>query len=407
MSSVQEQFNICGSGDFILSAGEYEGPLIINRPCVIDGKMSTLWASSGPVLTIDSPNVVIKNLRVEVTGSSEDTDNPVAIKTSQADTKLIHVDVNGAVIGLLNEAPSWSLPPVLTLGTFAAGKENTFVIDIDAAADAELINGIRDVSIRPLRLAPGKNRITIETSNMRDNTILYGEILVKTAVTRRIYVTGKAQKNAPEHHDVDPIIDSHTISNPVQVDPPHEVIAPNITESNVEYIKRGQRVALRDHQQSIIKVAYEHAGLKKSIEIDSYVFMLQRTGKVLSDSDLVFFGNQESTDHAVKVSSTNEMPIVLVEISKINPSVEKVAVCFSVYGDEPTLNFSLVDSPIIRLFCGDREIYRCKLEDLQLEKTIVAIEIYRYKGEWKLNFVGAGYRNGLRHLCESFGVNIE
>ena len=407
MSNIQKQFNVCGSGDFFLSAGEYEGPLHITRPCIVDGKMATLWAPSGPVLIIDSPNVVIKNLRVEVTGSADNGDALIAIATNQQDTKLIAVDVNGTVSGFQTEAVAWNLPPVVTLGTFAAGKENSFVVELDAATDAELVNGIRDVVIRPMKLAAGKNRLIIETSSMRDNTILYGEILVKTSVTRRIYVTGKAQNGAPEHNDARPVINTPVVSNPVQVDPPHEVIAPRITESNVEYIKRGQRIAIKDHQKSIMKSAYEHSGLKRQVDIDSYVFLLQGSGKVHRDDDLVFFGNQETADHAVKVSSTNDMPIVLVDIAKISSTVEKVSVCFSVYGDDPTQNFSLIESPIIRIFAGDRELYRYKLDDLQLEKTVVAVEVYRYKGEWKLNFVGAGYRAGLKHLCESFGVNIE
>lgn len=407
MSNIQEQFNNSGTGDFSLSAGEYEGPLHITRSCIIDGKMATLWASSGPVLIIDAPNVIIMNLRVEVTGNAESGDALTAITTNHTDTKLLNVDVNGAVTGLQSEAAVWKLPPVVTLGTFAAGKENSFAVELDAATDAEIVNGIRDVVIRPMKLVAGKNRLIIETSSMRDNTILYGEILIKTSVTRRIYVTGKAQNGAPEHNDAEPVINTPVVSNPVQVDPPHEVIAPIITESNVEYIKRGQRIAIEDYQKSILKIAYEHSGLKHQIDIDSYVFLLQGNGKVHSDDDLVFFGNSETADHAVKVSSTNDLPLVLVDIAKIGSPVEKVSVCFSVYGDDPTQNFSLIESPLIRIFTGDRELYRYKLDDLQLEKTVVAVEIYRYKGDWKLNFVGAGYRAGLKHLCESFGVNIE
>ena len=44
---------------------------------------------------------------------------------------------------------------------------------------------------------------------------------------------------------------------------------------------------------------------------------------------------------------------------------------------------------------------------LNLEKTVVALEFYRYKGDWKVQFVGAGYHSGLRTLCESYGVEVE
>ncbi|MBQ3451572.1 MAG: TerD family protein, partial [Selenomonadaceae bacterium] len=34
-------------------------------------------------------------------------------------------------------------------------------------------------------------------------------------------------------------------------------------------------------------------------------------------------------------------------------------------------------------------------------------EIYRHKGEWKFNAVGAGFSGGLKALCEMFGVEVD
>ncbi len=53
MSSIQEEFN-SRAGDFQMTPGEYEGPLTINRPCVVDGGQSTLWAKTGPVLIVEA-----------------------------------------------------------------------------------------------------------------------------------------------------------------------------------------------------------------------------------------------------------------------------------------------------------------------------------------------------------------
>ena len=236
---------------------------------------------------------------------------------------------------------AWNLPAVSTR-YIRSNKENVFSIEIEAAASAELVENIRDVNIQPLKLNPGTNRITIETASMRDNTILYGEILVKTAVIRRIYVIGKAQKDAPELCNCDPVLDNHPIIKPVQIDPPHEVIAPVVTESNVEHIKRGQRISLKDVKQSVIKVAYEQRGTKQTMDIDCYAFELQANEKVRNDSDLIFFGNQESQDRAVRSSSANNLPLLLVELGKLDSSVEKVAVVSPFYGDEPLKTFHLL-----------------------------------------------------------------
>ena len=34
-------------------------------------------------------------------------------------------------------------------------------------------------------------------------------------------------------------------------------------------------------------------------------------------------------------------------------------------------------------------------------------EIYRYKGEWKFNAVGSGFKGGLKSLCLNYGVNLD
>ena len=89
--------------------------------------------------------------------------------------------------------------------------------------------------------------------------------------------------------------------------------------------------------------------------------------------------------------------------------MERLAICYSIYesGEGASPTFAQVQEPLLRIFAGEEEVFRLKLEDLRVEKTLVAVEVYRYKGQWKLNFVGAGYRDGLRRLCESYGVEVE
>ena len=89
--------------------------------------------------------------------------------------------------------------------------------------------------------------------------------------------------------------------------------------------------------------------------------------------------------------------------------MERVAICYSIYEDQKKggQTIAQVQDPLFRVFAGEQEVFRLKLEDLRVEKTLVAAEVYRYKGQWKLNFVGAGYRDGLRRLCESYGIEVE
>ncbi|MCI8864079.1 MAG: hypothetical protein HFG60_02160 [Lachnospiraceae bacterium] len=406
MNNIQEEFNR-QAGNFVMEPGEYKGPLTINRPCTVDGSMSTLWAEAGPVLIVEAEPVTIKDLRVEVTGPGADEESRIAIKAAHPHTALSHVEVNGNLSGFAGEAPSWNLPPVVSLGTFAAETQNTFAFDITAPGEASLDCRIQDVELEPKRLTRGKNRIILKTASMRDNTILYGEILVVTKVARRIYVTGKSQKGALKHQDqpLDPEI--RHLEQTLPVNPPCEAVAPAVEDAGVESIRRGQRVLVEGLQERLIKVVYGHQGIKRPLEIDSYVFMLQDNGKVRKDEDFIFFGNPQSEKGDVKGLDANGMPMVLVELAKTEPWVNKIAICFSIYGDGPGQDFSLVEAPALRVFDGEKERYRFPLSGLEREKTVVALEIYRYKGDWKFNFVGAGYHSGLKRLCESYGVEVE
>lgn len=399
MRSIQEEFNL-SSGDFLLTPGEYQGPLVIRRPCVFDGGQSTLWADKGPVLLIASPGVTIRNLRVEVTGSAGGT----AIQITAPHACLENVEASGNVTGLSGEPEDCRLPPAISLGEFSADQENVFSLELETACRAELLCGLRDVAVFPQELSPGKNHVLIKTGPMRDNTILYGEILVRTSVTRRIYLTGKALIGAPNGRMGLPLPVEYP-SGPAPAVPPPEIVAPAAEYDQIPAIARGQRLPAGELQEGVLKLAYEHQYADPAIEIDGYVFLLKDGGKVRSDQDLIFFGNPDSK--GVQVRSSSGRPLVLVELPKVEAWVERIAVCCSIYGDNPRQNFSQVDGPVLRIFRDSAELYRFPLSELRDEKTVVAVEIYRYKGEWKLNFVGAGFRSGLKQLCEGYGVEVE
>lgn len=408
MGKVQELFNAERSGTLVLTPGEYEGPLVIDRPCVVDGAKSTLWANSGPVLQIKASGVTVKNLRVEVTGNPASGEASIAIKTADPATKLENIEVSGNVVGFAREAEVWNLPSIISLGNFAAGASNTFSARIHAAANAELSCDVANLKISPTRLTPGENRILLTTDEVRDNTILFGEIMVKTGVSRRIYVTGKSLKDAPVHTENIPVINGPTVSLPIQMEAPIELIAPNTDNADVRSLRRGQRISTKELDASLVRVVFDHQGMRQSMDIDSYTFALRDNGKVGSDDDLYFFGNPEAANHSIRTGgSDTTKPMILVDLNKVDPQISKIAVCFSIYGEDPRHTFSQLNAPAARIFGGDKEVFRFDLSDLSQEKTVVALEIYRYKGEWKMNFIGAGYKNGLKPLCESYGVNVE
>lgn len=407
MNTIQEQFNANPNETFTLTPGEHEGPLTVDRSCVIDGGGSTLWAGTGPVLIVSASGVTIRNLRVEVTGRAARDESGIAIKTSDPTTRLEDVEVRGRVSGLPQESDLWDLPSMISLGEFAAGQKNTFSVDFQAPSQAVLDSRVKDLSVSPTQLVPGPNRLALCTNELRDQTILYGEILVHTMVTRRIYVTGKALAGISGHCEMLPVENKSDASLPVSVDLFNTSPLPAFMDESVQTLKRGQRIPIRELHTSKVQIIYEHGNAAPGIDIDSYCFALQKNGIVSCDEALIFFGNPKAADGSIQLETFGGKPMVSVDLEKVNASIDRIAVCYSIYGEDPQQTFARVSMPVIRILGNKRECFRFEMNDLSDEKTVVALELYRYKEEWKLKTVGAGYKSGLKQLCESYGVDVE
>ncbi|MDE7122288.1 MAG: TerD family protein, partial [Oscillospiraceae bacterium] len=100
-------------------------------------------------------------------------------------------------------------------------------------------------------------------------------------------------------------------------------------------------------------------------------------------------------------------PECVFSLSRTAPEIQKIAVCFSAYGNNPAFDFSQVEEPVLQVLQGNTQIAYMDLSHLQKERTVVAVELYRYRNSWKLRVVAAGYHDGLRELCARFGIETE
>lgn len=385
-------------GTLALTPGEYEGPLVIRRPCTLDGNNSTLWAHRGPVLIVECPGVAIRNLRVENL-----SDDPAAVSIhARPDTAFSGVEARGLVKGVPGEGDNWTPPALIELGDFAPDSENSFTCTLHIPSRAALHCALEGIEITPRDLQPGSNVLKITVQPLRNNTILYGEMTLECRLSRRICLSGRARTGAPLRRN-------HPLSLPGavpwQMQRPPEIFAPMEGQKAGQTVQQGQRLPL-NFAQSSLRVLYAHARSLQPMNVDAYCFLLKGDGKVSGDEDLIFFGNSRSRDGAVAVSEAENTPLISVDYTRLPDWVQRAALCFSVYGDDPKQNFSQAVQPVMHVFSGDEEVFRFPLSSLATVKTVVAAEIYRYKGEWKISFVGSGYQSGLRKLCESYGVHV-
>ena len=209
----------------------------------------------------------------------------------------------------------------------------------------------------------------------------------------------------------------------VQPEPVTEVAAESVVETQPELVAevaaepvveiqpvqckalvRGERFDLGAMVNEVLTVELDYEA-ETGIDIDGYLFLLGQNGKVRSDEDLVFFGQKASPEGAVK-NDEQKTSRFTVELSKLDSEIARLAVAFAIYGEDDTKTFARVSRADVNLYCKGEKICTFRLEGLSTERSTVAAEIYN-KGGWKLKTVGLGYKEALKSLCNSFGVQVQ
>lgn len=421
------------NSEVILPSGEFEGPLVINKPLRLKGKSTTIWAKRSPVIRVTAGGVTLSDIRVEITeGSIEEPAITADIMTAAS-----NVEVLGRVSGFGAEDGFFDIPRTIELGKFPADEENTFKLEVNVPAKTEIICEMREVKFSPNVLNAGRNELTITVSGISAQTFLYAEALFKSQFTRRVYLTGRPDPNAeravlkqiysaPRRDAVSsPQLSERAVETAAQAI--HEIMHgstdqtaqsaatdvipmagrqvaqpqnPNLPPLDM---KRGQRVGLSQYLGSKFTVRFS-ANAPRGMEIDPYVFLLQVGDRAVGDEGLIFFGNESSPNGEVRYFPEDGR--VEVDLSRVSSQIQKIALAYSIYDGGAAKNFRAVGSPKVALLSnGERVTFT--MDGLSDEATIVAMEFYLYKGEWKISAVGAGFKDGLAKLCNRYGIEVE
>ena len=165
-------------------------------------------------------------------------------------------------------------------------------------------------------------------------------------------------------------------------------------------LRKGQKITLNGN---FFKLIFErNAG---ALDIDTAAFLLQNNGKVAGDEDFVFYGNPRHISGSVTHFNDDSVEI---DLTKIPRHVEKISITATIYeADRRRQNFSKISNAALKIqTLNGTEIATFRPEQFTVETAIVLGEIYRYKGAWKFNATGAGYKGGLAALCNDFGIEV-
>ncbi|KOG15745.1 MULTISPECIES: TerD family protein [Streptomyces] len=142
--------------------------------------------------------------------------------------------------------------------------------------------------------------------------------------------------------------------------------------------------------------------------VDASAMLLDATGQVRGDADIVFHGQPAHPSGAVRHVGTGEGAGQLAEwleldLLRLEPSVQRVLIAGScddgAFGQVPGLYVQVtsVDGTIVTHY---------DITDASSETAFVLGEFYRRDAAWKFRAVGQGYESGLAGLATDFGVVV-
>ena len=192
----------------------------------------------------------------------------------------------------------------------------------------------------------------------------------------------------------------------------------NISKS----LSKGQKVELTKNNSTLKKIliglGWNINNGDNDFDLDAAAFLLQSNGKVSDDDDFIFYGNLRHKSGAIEHMGDNltgagegDDEQIKIFLDKLPDDIERIAFTVTIYdAEQRKQTFGQISNSFIRVVNleTNEELIRYDLgEHFSVETAIVVGEVYRYKGKWKFNAVGSGFKGGLAALCKNYGVDVK
>lgn len=187
-------------------------------------------------------------------------------------------------------------------------------------------------------------------------------------------------------------------------------------------LQKGGRIDLsKESTASVFRIGlgWDAAQPGKEFDLDAMALMLKADGKVLSDANMVFYGNLEDPAKSVKHSGDNRTgagddEVITIDTIKVPAEVQEIVVLVNIHdAKNRQQNFGMIHNAKVNLYEGaegNKILAEYDLEeDASMDRALVFCKLYRKDGAWKFQAVNEGkgnYQNVL--LCDilsSYGIN--
>ncbi|MFF2106884.1 stress protein [Rhodococcus sp. ACS1] len=146
--------------------------------------------------------------------------------------------------------------------------------------------------------------------------------------------------------------------------------------------------------------------LELTAAADLSALLVTDSGKVRSDADFVFFNQPSGPGVQLVPGAPGQAASLKVSLGAVPADIAQVRAVITL--DDATSNFGRSAPPTARVADGaGNALYEYRIDGLNSESIVIALELYRRQGAWKVRAVGQGYAGGFAALVTDHGVSVD
>ncbi len=134
--------------------------------------------------------------------------------------------------------------------------------------------------------------------------------------------------------------------------------------------------------------------------------LVTETGKVRSDADFVFFNQPSGPGVNLQPGAPGQPASLAVSLGGVPADIAQVRAVITL--EDASSSFGRFAPPIARVHDNAGQLlYEYRIDGLNTESVVIAMELYRRQGAWKVRAVGQGYAGGFADLVTDHGVSVD
>ncbi|MFE3191369.1 TerD family protein [Nocardia sp. NPDC059240] len=138
---------------------------------------------------------------------------------------------------------------------------------------------------------------------------------------------------------------------------------------------------------------------------DLSALLVTAAGTVRTDADFIFFNQPSGPGVTLRPGAPGQPQVLAVALNAIPAEIEQLRAVITL--DDAGSSFGQLSAPVAHVSdTAGNVLYEYRIDGLSTESIVIALELYRRQGDWKVRAVGQGYAGGFAALVTDHGVQV-